>query len=188
MKTWLLEKPGRLGMTLGIVGAVVLVAMMLMINYRVDKLGDSIPTATPDQGVGSTPLDTGDGERLATPEPTPTDGDLTVPDDAYATVTDRAFPDAGDPTPTAIEAVNEWMAWDFQGLEDNLLPGVLEEATANPPQRGTRVDGVARVTTPGPTQSVVTVPTTKGKLNVTLVVTEGKWMIESMGWAPGVAP
>jgi hypothetical protein len=188
MRHWLLDKPGRLGAVVGSVVAAAVLLAVVVLAVRVDRLAEAVPTASPTGSATPIPLDTGEGERLVTPDPEPTEGDLTLPDDRFASQTERAFPDAGDPTPIAVEAVNEWMAWDFRGLEDNLLPGVLEEATANPPERGTRVDGVARVTTPGPTQAVVTVPTTKGALLVTCVVVEGEWMIESMGWGAGVVP
>lgn len=186
---WLFDRPGRLAAVLTGVAVASLIAVVVVLALRVQGLSEQMtPGATPTPSgtalPGLTPP-TGGEQGLATPDPAPTTGGLTRPDSSFATVTEQAFPDAGDPTPIAIEAVNEWIKWDFAALEDNLLPGVLEEAVANPPARDMRVDGVAKVTEPGPTQSVVTVPTNKGDLLVTCVTVNGSWMIESMGWSTG---
>lgn len=186
MKAWLFDRPGRLGVTVLTVSLVALAATVVVLAIRVQSLGSDAPPRPPEQTYPPSaviPVPTGDETGLATPAPPSATDSLTLPDQSYATVTEQAFPDAGDPTPIVLEAVNEWISWNFTGLEDNLLPGVLEEAVANPPVRDTKVDGVARVTTPGPTQSTVTVPTNKGDLLVTCLVVNGSWMVESMGWS-----
>lgn len=178
MTRWLFANTSRLAMAVVLFVVTGLGVAVLMLALRINQMdraaGPVNPMAQP------SPLATGDGAPLATPTPDPTTEPLSQPDQS---ITQRAFPEAGDPRSVALEAINEWLAWDFPGLEDDLLPGVLEEAQANPPQRGVRVDGAAEVVKDGPTASTVRVPTTEGSLLVDLVVYEGKWMVEAMGWA-----
>lgn len=176
---WLFTSANRLVVVVLLVSISLLALLMLMLTIKVNRIERAAPVST-DPGVRR--IDPGPTGPLATPEPPAPTESLSLPDQSITTAP-PAFPKAGDPRAVAVEAVNEWLAWDFPGLEDNLLPGVLEEAQANPPARGVRVDGPARTEENGPTAATVRVPTTSGGLLVDLVVFEGKWMVEAMGWA-----
>lgn len=178
MIKWPFENPRRMNAILIGAVAVILVGLVITMTWRTEAALDrmesrSTPTASPTGVDLSGPLP---DERYAT---TPT---APVPTSALANPDESAFPNAGDPTPIVLSAVDTWRRWDFDVLGKYMLPGVLEEATANPPARDMKVTGVARVSEPGPTQSVVDVPTNKGVLAVTTVVVDGEWKVESLGW------
>lgn len=193
--TWIFDKPGRPERLLVLAALLAVAVMVLVLLVRVNALSDRAnqvdnadPAAVPTAG-----------ERgLATPGPTDlpqADGGLSSgqPDEAITPAPDgglqtdptqQAFPSVGDPTPIALRAVRNWLAGRYSDLEGDLMPGVLEEVTANRPPAGTAINAAAHLSAPGPTESVVTVPTNKGDLNVTLIVVNSKrWMVESMGWS-----
>lgn len=191
---WLFERPGRPQRVALVVVILALVLLVAILWFRVASLASS--TRTPD--VAASPAVSpserlSPDQRLATPGPaSPSASEPLTGQGPDATFTPapvetipQAFTDLGDPRPVALRSVRAWLAGRNSDLEGDLLPGVLDEALANPPRRGARINGTARVTEPGPTASVVVVPTSRGDLSVSLVVVNReRWMVEAFGWGP----
>lgn len=184
MRDWLFERPGRLWAVTGIACVTGLVLAVVVLIVRVDRTADALERRTAEPSIT---VSTGGESFGITPDPAPTRRPLgpTEPDITPTSIDTNAFVDAGDPEPRVIAAINAWADWQFEDFATYMLPAAEEDATANPPgsQPGDlKITGVAEVVEPGPSQSVVKVPTNKGTLLVDVVIQDRQWWIASMGW------
>jgi hypothetical protein len=169
------QSPRRLWASIGTTIIAIFVVMALVLAVRINQALDGVPTAAPsatgsDAGLPVLPdvdvspsLTTRDQEFLDTPSADP-------------------FADLGDPTPVVLSAVDAWRTMDIEAMERVYLPAALDQVVSTPPGSGFHVTGEATVVTPGPTRSVLTVPTSVRLLEVVAVGVDGKWMIESIGY------
>lgn len=173
MITRIFESPRRLWMTIATVIIIVFVVMAGVLGVRIHLALEGIsPTA----------------------KPTATSGLPVLPDvDVSPSLTTRGqeyldeptadpFADLGDPRPGVLSAVEAWRTMDIEAMQKAYLPAALDQVVSTPPGRGFKVTGEITVTKPGPTRSVMTLPTNVRLLEIVTVGVDGRWMIESIGY------
>jgi hypothetical protein len=167
--------PRRLWSTVAITVAVCLFAMATVLAVRINTTLDRMETAKARPSIGVT----APGDVVPPVPDLASTGPLTTRDEEFVA---DPFADLGDPTPVVLAAVASWKGMDVEAMQRVFLPGALEQVIGTPPARSFRVTGEAVVETPGPTRSVLLLPTTVKPLEVIVVAVENRWMIESIGY------
>jgi hypothetical protein len=167
------SSPRRLWMTVGTTIIVIFVIMAMVLAVRINQALDVAPTASP----------TATGDGLPVLPDVDVSPSLTTRDQEFLdTPTADPFADLGDPRPVVLSAVEAWRSMDVEAMQKAYLPAALDEVVSTPPGTGFRVTGEIEVTKPGPTRSVLTLPTNVRLLEIVVVGVDGRWMIESIGY------
>lgn len=169
----LFDSPRRLWLSIALTILTILIIMAVVLAVRINQAFDRVEQAK------ASPAPTLSTD--ATLPPMPTTGPLTTQDQEYL-ATDDPFDALGDPTPVVLSAVAAWVRLDVEAMQKVYLPAALDSVVGTPPGRGFRVTGPAEVVEPGPTRSVLIVPTSVQPLEVVTVGVEGRWMVESIGY------
>lgn len=168
------SSPRRLWITIGITIMIVFVVMAIVLAVRINRTLESIPTASPSA--------TGDAGLPVLPDVDASPSLTTRDQEFLETPTNDPFADLGDPRPVVLSAVDAWQDMDVERMQKSYLPASLDEVIANPPGSGWKITGEITVTEPGPTRTVLTLPTSVRLLEIVAVGADGRWMIESIGY------
>ena len=169
------SSPRRLWVTIGTTIIVIFVVMAGVLAVRINQALDGVPRASPSA--------TGPDAGLPVLPEVDVSPSLTTRDQEYLDrPTADPFADLGDPRPVVLSAVEAWRTMNIEAMQKAYLPAALDEVVSTPPGTGFRVTGEPKVTEPGPTRSVLTLPTNVKLLEIVTVGVDGRWMIESIGY------
>ncbi len=166
------SSPRRLWSTIGVTIAMVFVVMAVVLSVRINQALEDVPPSRPStSGVAGVATPAGVAPSLTTRDQEFLDAPTGDP-----------FAALGDPRPGVLSAVDAWVDMDVDRMRKVYLPASLDEVIANPPGGGWRIAGEIKVTEPGPTRAVLTLPTNVRLMEIVVVGVGGRWMIESIGY------
>lgn len=92
----------------------------------------------------------------------------------------------GPSLPIALEAVDAFLSNDIQRFGRVALPAAVEAVsdTPAPPASARKVTGKAVVRLGGTTQQVDEIPTSGGMLQLVMIVSDGRWKVQAIRYAP----
>jgi hypothetical protein len=166
-------------------------------------LGVMFRAATAVRGHHATaraPAPAASSPQPASPSPSPAASSPAAASSTPAAATSPAAPSGTAPPAGRLplqageDFAAAWMTrgahW-LQEIRPDITAGLAARLAAGPQARppATSITGAPRITRPGTTTAVITVPTNAGPLQVTVVRSGGRWLASAIGLArPGAGP